>query len=451
MKRLLSALLVAALFLSAPANAQGARISIDARDTDLADVIRLLGVQSGMNIVPDGSIKPLRVTIRLHDVTFDQALSSLSQAYGLQTHRDGNILIIGDSTMMNRRYPDDGSQMGTKTAVFALVHARPDDIKAALMEALPAGTVVVGDKRTSSVIVSGSAATINRARTFIVALDGAPSTFKGGSRSTTVLLHNVRATEAVKSLKGALGEGILVADDRQNAVVITGNDDTQVTARALLTSIDNPGRQVMFEVRVADVQPQIDTSNVGIQYGGSGFGTGALAQIPYTLTKSSIVVNAQLNALIQQGHASILAEPRIATLNNHEAMLLVGETFPVVTTNLQTGFPTVTNIDVGVRLRLTPTIGDDGSITAEMHPEYSQITGFNNSFPIVANRKVDSTLRVHDGETIVLGGLFSDVDSDTVTKLPALGDIPILGGFFRNRQKSRTKDEVVFYITPHIL
>jgi type II secretory pathway component GspD/PulD (secretin) len=104
-----------------------------------------------------------------------------------------------------------------------------------------------------------------------------------------------------------------------------------------------------------------------------------------------------------------------------------------------------------VRLRLTPTIGDDGSITAEMHPEYSQITGFNNSFPIVANRKVDSTLRVHDGETIVLGGLFSDVDSDTVTKLPALGDIPILGGFFRNRQKSRTKDEVVFYITPHIL
>jgi type II secretory pathway component GspD/PulD (secretin) len=207
----------------------------------------------------------------------------------------------------------------------------------------------------------------------------------------------------------------------------------------------------MFEVRVADVQPQIDTSNVGIQYGGIGFGTGAIAQIPYTLTKSSVVVNAQLNALIQRGNASILAEPRIATLNNHEATLLVGETFPVVVTNLQTGFPTVTNIDVGVRLRITPTIGDDGTITAEMHPEYSQITGFNNSFPIVANRKVDSTLRVHDGETIVLGGLFSDVDSDTITKLPGLGDIPVLGGFFKNRQKSHTRDEVVFYITPHIL
>jgi len=451
MKRLLCAVVGALLLLAQSASAQPTRISLDARDTDLADVIRLLGVQSGVNLVPDGSIKPTHVTLRLHDVTFEEALSSISQAYGLQTHRDGRILIVGDATMMNRRYPDDGSQMGTKTAVFTLLHGRPEEVKAALAEALPLGTVVVSDRRTGSVIVSGSAATLDRARHFIVALDAAQNDSGGGVHSVTVQLHNVRASEAIKSLKGSVPENVLVADDRQNAVVITGNDDMQTTAHTLLTSIDNPGRQVMFEVRVADVQPQIDTSNVGIQYGGTGFGTGAIAQIPYTLTKSSVVVNAQLNALIQQGRASILAEPRIATLNNHEATLLVGETFPVVTTNLQTGFPTVTNIDVGVRLRLTPTIGDDGSITAEMHPEYSQITGFNNSFPIVANRKVDSTLRVHDGETIVLGGLFSDVDSDTLTKLPLLGDVPVFGAFFRNRQKSHTKDEVVFYITPHIL
>jgi type IV pilus assembly protein PilQ len=81
----------------------------------------------------------------------------------------------------------------------------------------------------------------------------------------------------------------------------------------------------------------------------------------------------------------------------------------------------------------------------------SQIMGFNSAFPIVANRRVDSTLRVRDGETIVLGGLFSDIDSDTVTKLPFLGDLPVLGGVFRNRKRSHTRDEVVFYITPHIL
>jgi type II secretory pathway component GspD/PulD (secretin) len=138
-------------------------------------------------------------------------------------------------------------------------------------------------------------------------------------------------------------------------------------------------------------------------------------------------------------------------LNNREATVLVGETYPVVTVNQQTGFPTVSNVNVGVQLRVTPTIGDDGSITAEIHPEYSEIIGFNSSFPIIANRKVDATLRVRDGETIVLGGLFEDTSSETIAKLPFLGNVPILGAFFRNRATSRQRDEVVFFITPHLL
>ena len=451
MKRYFALLLCLSLLATPAARAQTQRLSIDARDIELGDVIRLLAMQSGTNLVPDGSIKPARVTLRLHDVTFEEALSTLTQAYGLQAHRDGRIIIVGDAGVMNRRYPDEATASGTKTAVFPLGHAKPDDLKASMLDALPAGTVVVCDKRTGSIIVSGSATTIERARRLIAALD-APSYGNGGSTiSKAFHLRNVKASEAVKSLKGSVPENVLVADDRQNVVVVTGNDEVQTTARALLDSIDSPGKQVMFEVRVADLSPQIDSSNVGVQFGGQGYGSGALGAIPYLLTRSSLIINAQLNAMVQNGRASILAQPRIATLNNKEATLLVGETYPVVTTNLQTGYPTVTNVDIGVKLRLTPTIGDDGSITAELHPEYSQIMGFNNAFPIVANRKVDSTLRVQDGQTIVLGGLFSDIDSDTVTKLPFLGDIPVLGTVFRNRQRSHTRDEVVFYITPHIL
>jgi type IV pilus assembly protein PilQ len=199
------------------------------------------------------------------------------------------------------------------------------------------------------------------------------------------------------------------------------------------------------------VQPVDDNATDGFQFGGSGFGAGAVAPFPYAVTKSSIEINAQSNALIQTGHAQILATPRIATLNNREATLLVGEQYPIVTVNQQTGFPTVTNVNVGVELRVTPTIGDDGSITAEIHPAYSEIIGFNASFPIIANRKVDAMLRVRDGETIVLGGLFEDTSSETISKLPFLGDIPILGGFFRNKATARQRDEVVFLITPHII
>jgi type II secretory pathway component GspD/PulD (secretin) len=449
-KRIATFVLSAVLGLTAPGVADSPCLSIDARNTDLADVIRLLAMQSGQNIVPDGSIKSIRVSLRLHDVSLDEALSTITQAYGLEVHRAGRIIIVGDAAAMNRRYPDDAGASGTKTAVFPLGHAKPEDLKVSLSDALPAGTVVVSDARTRALIVSGSATTIERARRLIAALD-APAANAGGTAFETIRLRNIKASDAVKALKGIVPDNALVADDRQDVVVISGSSELQTTARNLLQSIDTPGKQVMFEVRVADLAPQIDSSNVGVTIGGPGYGSGALAQIPYLLTRGSLIVNAQLNALVQNGRASILAQPRIATLNNKEATLLIGETYPVVTVNQQTGYPTVTNVDIGVKLRVTPTIGDDGSITAELHPEYSQIMGFNNAVPIVANRRVDSTLRVRDGETIVLGGLFSDIDSDTVTKLPFLGDVPVLGSVFRNRQRSHTRDEVVFYITPHIL
>jgi type II secretory pathway component GspD/PulD (secretin) len=355
----------------------GSPISINARDTDLGDVIGLIARQSGLNIVADASVKPRRITFRLHNVDADTALATLAQAYDLQTHRDGNIVFVGDAAAMNRRY--------------------------------------------------------------------------GGINSTSIALRNAKPSDAVKELKGTLPEASMVADDRSNSVVVTGNAELLATARALVSSVDQPGQQVMFEVRVTDVKPIDDSTNVGIQFGGTGFGAGAIAQFPFALTKSTIAVNAQINALVQNGHAQILATPRIATLNNREATLLVGETYPIVTVNQQTGFPSVSNINVGVQLRVTPTIGDDGIITAEIHPEYSEIIGFNASFPIIANRKVDATLRVRDGETIVLGGLFEDTSSETIAKLPFLSNVPILGAFFRNKATSRQRDEVVFFITPHLL
>jgi type IV pilus assembly protein PilQ len=450
MKLFVTAML-AAIVIAAPAAAQPERFTLEARDVELADVVRLLGARSGQNVVADGSVKAQRVTLRLKGVSFDEALATLVTAYGLQTHKDGRVVIIGDAASMNRRFPDDATTGGTQTVVFTLHHGRPDELLGSLQSALPLGTVVVGDRRTGALIVTAAPSTIARARQLVAAFD-APGYGAGGMLTTAAIpLHNLRASEAAKLLRAAVPDNALFADDRQNVIVVSGNSELQATVRALLHDLDAPGRQVMIEVRVADVQPVNDTSNVGVTFGGSGYGSGALGQFPYTLTKSSFTVNAQIDALVQHGHASILAQPRIATLNNREASLLVGEQYPVVTVNQQTGFPSVQTIDVGVRLRLTPTIGADGSITADLHPEYSQIIGFNNNFPIVANRKVDATLRVSDGETIVLGGLFQDVDSETITKFPVLGDLPVLGAFFRNRQRTHNRDEVVFFITPHVL
>ena len=105
-----------------------------------------------------------------------------------------------------------------------------------------------------------------------------------------------------------------------------------------------------------------------------------------------------------------------------------------------------------MKLRVTPTIGADGSVTAELHPEYSELLGQTpTGYPIVANRKLDATLRVKSDQTIVLGGLMQDASNDVIEKIPGLSDLPIIGKFFQNRLAHRERDEIVFLITPHVI
>ncbi|MHB8144215.1 MAG: secretin N-terminal domain-containing protein [Vulcanimicrobiaceae bacterium] len=429
-----------------------APITLDVRNARIADVIALLAAESGRNIVADSSLKPERVTLHLRHVSFDQALTALIDSHDLQTRQEGSILIVGSSAAMNRRYGGTKDARGSRTLVVRLLRADPRDVGREVAQALPEGTVVVADKRTRSLIVTGSGAVVARARNLVGVLDRPAY----GSRSMTLAraypLRYLRPSAILGELKSVLPDGSYVADDAQNAIVVTGGDDLQQVASQFVRSIDVPSAQVLFEVRVADVEPINSSSNVGLEFGGvdlSGQPIGGSAT--YAFAKNSIAVNARLNALVSNGHARILATPKLVTLNNKEADLLIGQTYPVVYYDGRLGGQQVQFVDIGVKLRLTPTIGSDGSVTAELHPEYSAIEGFVSGYPVLANRKIDSTLRVRDNETIVLGGLLRDIDSETVTKLPYLADIPILGKIFQNREHTHQRDEIVFLITPHIL
>jgi type IV pilus assembly protein PilQ len=449
MRRVAGALLALVLLAATPASPS---ISIDVRDTDISDVLALLAAHSGRNIVTDGSVKPERVTIHLHDVSFDQALDVLMSAHGLQVHHSGNVLIVGSADAMNRRYADSPAS-GTQTAIVVLHRGNPDEIGKELGAALPEGTVIVPDRRTSTLVITGDADTVQRARSLIASLD-APSL--GGDDvddTRSYRLQYVKADEAIKELKTLAPSGSFIADGDHNAVIVAGDAGVQGIATRLFATIDKPAPQVMFEVKVADVTPQNDTSNFGLEFGGLNLqGTAALGSTAYAFTGGSIPVNVTLNALISKGRAQILATPKLVTINNKEADLLIGETYPIVFSTSVLGGQNVQFVDIGVKLRLTPTIGPDGIVTAELHPEYSEIEGTTSAgYPIIANRKIDSTLRVADSQTIVLGGLMRDVDSETLTKIPGLSQIPILGKFFQNKQSSHERDEIVFMITPHVI
>lgn len=453
MKRVGVATLALVLAVASAGLARQRPLSLDVHDADVYDVIRLIAAAGDVNVVPEGALKHERVTLRLNGVGFDEALQALARACDLQIHRDGTVLSIGPSAEMNRRYGASADGWAQSVA-FALRRAKADEVAKELAGALPAGTVVVPDRRTGTLLITGDAPTLARARTLVAVLDapaygpGAPA----AQQSVAIALRYLRPSEAVKTLKGVVPDASLIADDRGNAVVVTGNDEVVQTAQGLLRALDVPGRQVMFEVKVADVTPVDETSRVGLLFGGASLqGTPTEGSTASAFVNGTIAVNATLNLLVQRGSAALLATPRLLTVNNKEASLLIGESFPIVYFDARTGTQQVQFTDVGVKLRLTATIGEDGAITAELHPEYSAVVSFSNGFPVIGNRRIDATLRVRDGETIVLAGLLSDVRNETLTKIPGLGDLPFVGGLFRNRQKTHTRDEIVFLITPHLV
>jgi len=424
-------------------------ISLDVRDLDIYDAVRLLSTQAAVNVVVDSSVAHHPVSLRLQHVSFAEALATLTAANDLAAVHLNNVIYIGTNEAMNRRYPS--GTTGTRTVLFNVKNGAPDDIAKSLIDALPKGTLVVPDRRTANIIVTGSATTVARARDLVAALDET-----SGLSNVVVPMRYVKASDALKAVQATLqvtAPASAYASDQQNAVVLTGSRDFIALASSLIARVDRPGQQVRYEVRVTDLSPS-DTSNVGFLFGGAdenGTQHAGSGNTVTTFLRNSLAINATINALVTHGEAKILARPTLSSLNNVAASLLVGQQYPIVYFDARTGTQQVQFVNVGVNLNVTPTIGADGVITTDLETDYSQVTGLIQNFPIITTRKAQSTLRVRDGETIVIAGLFADIDTATLTKVPFLGDIPFLGEVFRNRTRQHSKDEVVFLITPHLV
>ena len=448
MKRRSSIVFLIALVLAITSIAQaGSLITLDIRDLDIYDVARLLSTQSSVNIVVDASVAHRPVTLRLQRVSFEEALSALVQSNDLAVARAGKVLYLGTPEAINRRYATTAS--GNRTRTFAAHNLPSDVLGKQLADTLGPGTLVVSDRRSSGIIVSGSQTSLDRAADLVGLLDRAAD-----PHSQTFALHFLKAGDAAKALLAMLAvvpPAAIYAIDQQNAVVATGSSEFIARTSELLDRIDRPGQQVRYEVRVTDISPST-SSNVGILFGGLSLGGQPVGgQATTAFLTNSIALNATINALVTQGDAAILAQPSLSTLNNVQASLLVGQQFPIVYFDARTGTQQVQFTNIGVNLSVLPSIGTDGVITTDLETDYSTIVNFVNGFPVIGTRRAQSTLRVHDGETIVIAGLFQDLDTKTLSKVPFLADIPLFGELFKNRVKEHVRDEVVFLITPHLV
>ena len=257
-------------------------------------------------------------------------------------------------------------------------------------------------------------------------------------------------TKILPALKTSVGASA-------NSIILRGSFALIEDARELISSIDKPVPQILIESKVLEIS-ESDSMRLAFSYGWEKGVFKFITDKSSGQTVPAEDLQTTLNALIGNGKAKVVASPRIATLDNHEAVINIGNRIPYsvpVSSSSSIIQWTVEYIDAGVRLTITPRLGEEGYITASIRPEVSSVSEWRTTaageFPVITTRNAQATLRVRDGETIVVGGLLSESDRENVSKLPILGYLPLVGFLFQNKTVEKAKTEIVFLITPHVI
>jgi type II secretory pathway component GspD/PulD (secretin) len=240
--------------------------------------------------------------------------------------------------------------------------------------------------------------------------------------------------------------------DVGNVIVVAGSPDFVARASQIVNALDQPAEIARLDILVVAFTPQNDAVNKGLLFGGfdvAGNPTPGAALIPFT-SGTAIHINATLNELQSAGIAFVLSRGSLYAQNNTQAMVSGVTTYPFIETT--TGFQTtqtVQTFDTGATVKLTPTIRAD-SITVDLDATYATLVQFSsNGLPVISKNENKGIVPLKYDEALVISGFFTDISTETLTKLPILGDLKLIGGLFRNRQGSRIREQVAFVVTPH--
>ena len=366
-----------------------------------------------------------------------------------------------------------------------------------------AGAQIIADSRTNRLIFTGPEQARQKLVNLAKTLD-TPST-----RSANTRVIRLRHNDA-KSLAETLGDiseslatptdgeaqsgrqqTILIrADESLNALVMLAEPELIGTLESIVRQLDIPRAQVMVEAAIVEVSGDI-TDALGVQWavdarggtggaGGVSFGNTGISigsvlnaisenEVPSNLPDGAIIgvgtrsFGALITALSANSKSNLLSTPSLLTLDNQEAEILVGQNVPFQTGSYTTDssgagnpFTTIERQDIGVTLKVVPHINDGATLRLEIEQEISSIAPSASlsaqAVDLVTNkRSIKSTILAEDGQVIVLGGLIQDDVTRTASKVPLLGDIPLLGALFRSTQESHVKRNLMVFLRPTVI
>lgn len=438
-------------FLSMDSVEAAPSISLRVTGGEVRDVLLSLARLSGANLLIDDSVAG-KITVEVDDLAWEEALGLIARLKGLEYYRFGDVVIVGKKGMVGRnfgslhvfklRFADPARVIAAAALALGerrssvsvpedkLDKDRNDEQKNTEMEDFPSGRLSI-DKATNALLFYGVPEEVEIIRKLLLAID---IPYQQVSLEAKVVAIN---KEAAKNLGIEWEWSKLPQSPERTTEYETITTTVMVDGKPQTITEQKPKETVTRRIQNGDSTPGI----ISFGHGPDGY--------PFELYYA-----ARLNALVAEGKANILAKPNVMTVNGNEAVINIGGEIPVPTVST-TNATTTTSFEyreAGIILRYTPRINEDGYITADVHTEVSspEYIADLKAYRFY-KRSVDTVVRLKDGETLIIGGLIGIEERRSMSKIPFLGDLPVLGQFFRNTQSNKNESEVVIFLTAHIV
>lgn len=413
MKRLLALMMVLLLTGSVFAEdvaQQGDRrrlISLDFPETSLNAVLGVLSIKTGYKFITDSELARKRIVLSLKDVTPEEALAALMDTYNLYYIRqqDTNIYVV--------KSKNEGT-LATVSRVFFLNYPSAKDMADVLKMNLSKGGSISADERTNSLIVTDMAENVEKIESMLKTLD-------------------------IPTLQVLLEAKIVTVD--MSSGLKTGVD---------ITNLYRTGNywQNPLDLQAGNI-PQVAYRQT---FAPDATMSGKLS---LSVLANGYDIEGTIEALKTDNKAKILANPRLLVMNGKEASIDIVKELPYEERTIGTGgITTITTAykSVGIKLKVKPQINREGSIVLAVMPEQSTQSGLTASnIPIINTSKSNTTFILENGETAVIGGLIRETEQIDEKKIPLLGDIPILGFLFKNKDSVKERSELTIFITAKIV
>ncbi len=455
----------------------GKPVTFNFQDVPVRTMLQLVAEESGLNIVASDTVQG-NLTLRLINVPWDQALDVVLRARSLDKRRDGNVVWVAPQAEIaafeqarEQARMDLENKSPLLSEMIAINYANAEEIATLLTEGSksaqgggggqnqergflsPRGSVSF-DTRSNTLLIADTANKVQAVKELVAVLD----------RPVDQVLIEARIVIAQESFARNIGARFGVSG-QEGDVVTSGNVESN---RGFLNQVAaNNALLGRYEAELADFNAGLTTTRPTrptlslpsfSDVLNTSFAAAPNSAMAFTILGNNLNLDIELQALQEEGRGEVVANPRVITANQREALIRQGD---------EVGYLTVTGTGVNatatvqfkealLELKVTPTITQDNRVFLNLGVKKDEIAGFidvpgGGRVPQIAKREVSTAVLINNGQTVVVGGIYEFSSRDDFSKVPFLGDIPGLGNLFRSRGRSSEKAELLIFVTPRIL